>query len=143
VSWTDYAQAIGSIATALALVVAIVSAWIALKAARRTAEQSEAYAGAQAAIAWREQVFQMHDRGLTPGQIRYIMHLEGGGTGYELGNGRIDDVVRGVPAREPRIAGNDEPVPSCDVMPGTMDGCPGPCTRSLAVDLRRRKQERA
>ncbi|MEU8673121.1 hypothetical protein [Streptomyces sp. NPDC048560] len=53
--------------------------------------------GAMSAIAWRDQVIALHDRGLTPAQIRAIMLLEEGGAGYEAGNGRIDDIVREVP----------------------------------------------
>ncbi|MGW7468645.1 hypothetical protein ACWGJT_29310 [Streptomyces xantholiticus] len=50
--------------------------------------------GAQSAIAWRDQVIALHDRGLTSAQIREIMLLEDGGAGYEASNGRIDDIVR-------------------------------------------------
>ncbi|MCB5168808.1 hypothetical protein LG634_28805 [Streptomyces bambusae] len=50
--------------------------------------------GGATSIAWREQVFALHDRGLTPEQIRRIMLLEDGGSGWERGNGRIDDIVR-------------------------------------------------
>jgi hypothetical protein len=60
-------------------------------------QQAELFAGAQAAIAWRSQVLDLHDRGLAPEQIRYIMHLEEGGAGYEGWNGRIDDIVGNVP----------------------------------------------
>lgn len=50
-TWTDYAIAVGSIAIALALIAAAVSAWISWKAVRGTAEQAGAYAGAQVAMA--------------------------------------------------------------------------------------------
>ncbi|MCQ0023800.1 hypothetical protein M4914_13140 [Streptomyces somaliensis DSM 40738] len=56
--------------------------------------------GAASATAWREQVIALHDRGLTPEQIRRIMELEDGGEGYERGNGRIDDILRDVPQRQ-------------------------------------------
>jgi hypothetical protein len=146
-NWTDYAQAVGSIATAAALVAAVGSVWVAWKSARASAEQAEAYAGAQSAISWREQVLQLHDRGLTPGQIRYIMHLEHGGAGYELWNGRIDDLVHDVPARAVRSATSADADPalhSCDVMPSTRSGCSGPCTQSVrasgAEAFRRRER---
>ncbi|MER5448925.1 hypothetical protein ABT065_25385 [Streptomyces sp. NPDC002764] len=42
---------------------------------------------------------ELHDRGLTPQQIRAIMLLEDGGEGYERSNGRIDDILAEVPRR--------------------------------------------
>ncbi|MFJ9737189.1 hypothetical protein [Streptomyces sp. NPDC101166] len=50
--------------------------------------------GGATSVAWREQVFALHDRGLTPEQIRRIMLLEQGGAGWEEGNGRIQDILR-------------------------------------------------
>ncbi|MEV0580827.1 MULTISPECIES: hypothetical protein [unclassified Streptomyces] len=50
--------------------------------------------GGATSVAWREQVFALHDRGLTPEQIRRIMLFEQGGSGWEEGNGRIDDLLR-------------------------------------------------
>jgi hypothetical protein len=100
------------------------------KNAETAARQAEAYSGAQSAIAWRDQVFSLHDRGLTPGQIRYIMHLEDGGAGYEGWNGRIDDLVRDVPRAQfipdSSIIGDSE-IMSCDEMPIYRDSCIGPC----------------
>ncbi|MER5504619.1 hypothetical protein ABT052_04725 [Streptomyces sp. NPDC002766] len=69
------------------------------KLARRASEAHDAVEGANAAIAWREQVLELHDRGLTPQQIRAIMLLEDGGEGYERSNGRIDDILAEVPRR--------------------------------------------
>ncbi|WP_405973578.1 hypothetical protein OG496_33400 [Streptomyces sp. NBC_00988] len=55
--------------------------------------------GAMSAIAWRDQVIELHDRGLTAERIRRIMLLEDGGAGYEASNGHIDDILRGMPRR--------------------------------------------
>jgi len=100
------------------------------KNAETAARQAEAFSGAQSAIAWRDQVFFLHDRGLTPGQIRYVMHLENGGSGYEGWNGRIDDLVCNVPRAQSMLdastIGSSE-VMSCDEMPIYRDGCAGPC----------------
>jgi len=131
--WTDYVQALGSIATAGALVVAL---WVAIattRHAKKTTMQASAFGGSQAATAWRDQVFKLHDKGLTPGQIRYIMHLEDGGAGHEGWNGRIDDLVQGVP-RTVSTSGaslNTMYMPSCDEMPATRDGCKGPCKDTI------------
>ena len=65
--------------------------------AEDTARRHFAAEGAASAIAWRQQVLDLHDRGLTPGQIRRIMMLEQGGEGYERGNGCIDEILRDVP----------------------------------------------
>lgn len=71
--------------------------------AQKIAErQSDAHfniEGAGAAIAWRDQVLNLHDRGLTTNQIRRIMLLEDGGAGYEASNGQIEDILRDVPRR--------------------------------------------
>ncbi|MFJ4832271.1 hypothetical protein ACIP79_20560 [Streptomyces sp. NPDC088747] len=55
--------------------------------------------GAMSAIAWREQVLGLYDRGLSAEKIRRIMLLEDGGAGYEASNGRIDDILREMPPR--------------------------------------------
>ena len=107
---------------------------LAAKYAETTARQAEAYNGAQSAIAWRDQVLFLHDRGLTPGQIRYIMHLEDGGAGYEGWNGRIDDLVCNVPrVQSPLDASTlaSFEVMSCDEMPGDRVSCTGPCQQTL------------
>ncbi|HYN95216.1 MAG TPA: hypothetical protein VES42_15320 [Pilimelia sp.] len=97
-------------------------------AAEKSARQAEHYAGAQSAISWRDQVFALHDRGLAPGQIRYLMHLESGGAGYEGWNGRIENLVGGLsPSTDP----SRHTVPSCTEMPLTRDGCTGPCRAAL------------
>jgi hypothetical protein len=97
--------------------------------AETTAKQAEAYTASQSATAWRNQIFDLHDRGLSPGQIRYIMHLEDGGAGYEGWNGRIDDIVANLPP-SPSAAGTEAslpPVMSCDQMPYDRNSCTGPC----------------
>lgn len=109
---------------------------VAAGSAEKAAQQAEAYAGAQSAIAWRDQVFALHDRGLRPGQIRYIMHLESGGAGYEGWNGRIDDLVANLPlpSAPPSAAGTAASaahVVSCDLMPRDRDSCTGPCQETL------------
>ncbi|MDG6102057.1 hypothetical protein Daura_45010 [Dactylosporangium aurantiacum] len=96
--------------------------------ARLSVQQAEAYAGAETAIAWRDQVLAFHDRGLTPGQIRYVMHLEHGGAGYEGWHGRIDDIVRGL---RPAGGAASTAAPSCDEMPDTREGCTGPCRATV------------
>ncbi|MCD5311034.1 hypothetical protein [Kineosporia babensis] len=85
----------------IAVVVSAVAARQARAAARLQANQQFKFDGAMSAIAWREQVLDLHDRGLSPHQIRRIMLLEDGGEGYEEGNGRIEDVLREVP-RSPK-----------------------------------------
>ena len=85
---------ISTILASLALLLSTCSLYI-------SARQNNLYAGASAAIAWRQQVLDLYDRGLEPGQIREIMLLEEGGEGYEAGNGKIDEILRHVP-RQPR-----------------------------------------
>ncbi|MFD9190304.1 hypothetical protein ACFWCA_19000 [Streptomyces phaeochromogenes] len=69
--------------------------------AERTLAAEDQHAGTAACIAWREQWFALHDRGLNPAQIRRIMLLEPGGEGYEPGMGRIDDILRDIPRIPP------------------------------------------
>lgn len=83
---------ISTILASLALLLSTCSLYI-------SARQNNRYAGASAAIAWRQQVLELHDRGLEPEQIRRIMLLEEGGAGYETGNGRIDDILREIPRK--------------------------------------------
>lgn len=107
---------------------------VAAGSAEKAAQQAEAYAGAQSAIAWRDQIFALHNRGLSPGQIRYIMHLEDGGAGYEGWNGRIDDLLSNLPSAPPSAAGTAASaahVVSCDLMPRGRDSCTGPCQETL------------
>jgi hypothetical protein len=70
--------------------------------AERTLQAHYNIDGAMSAIAWRDQVIALHDRGLTPAEIRNIMLLEDGGEGYEASNGRIDDIVRNIPIVRPQ-----------------------------------------
>lgn len=92
-----------TISSVIVAVTAVIVAYAGLKRQleqnRSVLEQNFAILGAQSAIEWREQVFDLHDRGLNPGEIRYIMYLEHGGQGYEKENGLIDEVVRNVPRR--------------------------------------------
>ena len=60
-----------------------------------------AHAGAQTAMMWRDQVFMLHDRGLDPDEIRWIMCCEHYGVGHEEMNGIIDEVVGNVPRVPP------------------------------------------
>jgi hypothetical protein len=62
-------------------------------------QQEYDLAGAEAAIAWRNQVIDLHDRGMSPEQIRRVMLLEVGGEGYEPSNGHIDEIVAEIPRR--------------------------------------------
>ena len=133
-NWTDYVQAIGAIATAGALVVALWVGLATMRHARVAASQSEKYEGAQSAIAWREQVFALHDRGLSPGQIRFIMHLEDGGPGYEGWNGGNDDLVRDMPRVSTGGGGDGRGINgmlSCPKMPVAGDACRGWCVDAL------------
>lgn len=43
----------------------------------------------------------LHDRGLDPGEIRWIMCCEDGGVGHEVWNGIIDEIVPNVPRVPP------------------------------------------
>ena len=128
---TEWLEAVGSVATACALFVALWAGTVAAKHAKKAARQSEAYAGAEAAIAWRTQVFDLHDRGLDAGQIRFIMHLEDGGEGYEGWNGGIDDLVQNLPRSSGAVVAGSVDRPSCPTMPTARDGCAGPCRNAL------------
>jgi hypothetical protein len=92
----------------VALLVSGITAWrqyqlaqrqyqFSIDSARRHDELTIAHAGAQAAMAWRDQVIALHDRGLESEEIRWIMYCENGGEGYEIENGIIDEVLRNVP----------------------------------------------
>jgi DNA-binding transcriptional MerR regulator len=100
-AWTDIVSSLAAVAACGTSLVAVIVARRTMKlqdlSAARQQEQGFLYSGAQAAIAWRQQVLDLHDRGLTPEQIRRIMELENGGTGYENGNGSIDEILRDVP----------------------------------------------
>lgn len=105
-TWNETAALAAVVGNVIAVVIAIVSLRKAdqtlsqaEKLAQRASEAHYAIEGANAAIAWREQVLELHDRGLTPQQIRAIMLLEDGGEGYERSNGRIDDILAEVPRR--------------------------------------------
>ena len=100
-------SAVGSLGGAVGVLVAVGALLVQLRAHRQTVEQNYALTGAQTAIAWRDQVLALHDRGLSPAQIRALFLLEDGGAGYERAHGRIEDVLRDIPRRTP-----DEP-PSC------------------------------
>jgi DNA-binding transcriptional MerR regulator len=104
--WTIVAALSAVLGNAIAVAVAMAS----LRKAQHALDQAEALAreardahyrieGASAAIAWREQVISLHDRGLTAEQIRRIMELEDEGEGYEASNGRIDDILRDIPSQ--------------------------------------------
>ncbi|MGY1632190.1 hypothetical protein ACI784_10860 [Geodermatophilus sp. SYSU D01186] len=56
---------------------------------------------AEVALRWREQVLALHDRGLSPEEIRWIMCCEDGGAAYEERNGIIDEIVGNVPRVPP------------------------------------------
>ena len=91
---TFWATVAGTLMATVAVIVASIGI-------RRQLRQNYMIGGAQAAIVWRQQVIELHDRGLTPGEIRYIMYLERGGKGYEQDNGLIDEILRNVPRRSP------------------------------------------
>ncbi|MQY16404.1 hypothetical protein SRB5_66030 [Streptomyces sp. RB5] len=95
--WTAFAALAGVIGNVIAIAIAVVT----LRQANRALSQAYAIDGAGAAIAWREQVIALHDRGLTPDEIRSIMLLEDGGEGYERSNGRINDILAAVPRCPP------------------------------------------
>ncbi len=71
----------------------------------RTASENQALAvahqGAQTAMMWRDQVLALHDRGLNPEEIRWIMCCEDEGVGHEQWNGIIDEIVGNVPRVPP------------------------------------------
>lgn len=107
-AWTIVAAASGVLGNVTAIAVSIASirrADATLVQARELANQhlaaEDGWSGAAACIAWREQIIHLHDRGLTPEQIRRIMLLEPGGEGYETGMGRIDDILRDIPRHPP------------------------------------------
>jgi hypothetical protein len=92
----DWLSGTGAVlAAAFGLVFGVIS----LRTTKELLRQNTAYAGAQSAIAWREQVLLLHDRGLSPDEIRYMMSCEDGWRGYEKSNGIIDEIVRNVPRR--------------------------------------------
>src|SRR5438445_684925 len=86
-------------ATVAATVVAAAAIAVGYRGLREQLRQNSAIVGAQSAIEWRTQVIDLHDRGLTPTQIRRIMLLEDGGEGYEAANGTIEEVLRDIPRR--------------------------------------------
>ncbi|MFF5846363.1 hypothetical protein ACFY74_33375 [Streptomyces massasporeus] len=107
-TWTIVAAASGIFGNITAIAVSIASirrADAALVQARDIATQHLAaegdYTGAATNIAWREQIMNLHDRGLDPDQIRRIMHLETGGDTWEDSVGRIDDILRDIPRQPP------------------------------------------
>ena len=95
-SW-EAVTAIAAVVQALGVVVAVAALIVQSRAHQQTLKQTYALTGAQTAIAWRQQVLELHDRGLTPAQIRVIFLLEDGGEGYEPAHGRIEDVLASVP----------------------------------------------
>jgi hypothetical protein len=105
-------------ATIGSVIVAVAAVFFAYVGLKRQLEQNFAIAGAQSAIEWRAQVFDLHDRGLNPDEIRYIMYLERGGKEYERQNGLIDEVVRNVPRRAlanlSNLPGGRQPTPRPD-----------------------------
>ena len=103
-TWGAISAITAVVGNALAVIIAVLSLRRADQALLQAAEISEQamrahydIEGAAAAIAWRDQVIALHDRGLSPAQIRAIMLLEDGGEGYERSNGRIDDIVAAIP----------------------------------------------
>jgi hypothetical protein len=88
-------------ATVAGTVVATVAVFLAYRGLKEQLSQNYSIVGAQSAIEWRQQLIELHDRGLSAEQIRRIMLLEDGGVGYEEGNGRIDEILRDVPRRPP------------------------------------------
>lgn len=107
-TWTIVAAASGVLGNITAIAVSMASirrADAALVQARDLAAQHLAaegdYTGAATNVAWREQVIDLHDRGLSADQIRRVMHLEAGGETWEDSVGRIDDILRDIPRHPP------------------------------------------
>jgi hypothetical protein len=97
------AEWIAALAAVVASVVAIVFGILSLGLQRRLTqqllEQNWEIIGSQSAIAWRQQLFDMHDRGMNAQQIREVMSLETGWENYEHTIGKIDEILRNVPRR--------------------------------------------
>lgn len=107
-TWTVVAAASGILGNITAVVVSVSSlrrADAALTQTREIADQNLASEsdinGAMANLAWREQVFYLHERGLSPEQIRRIMLLEPGAEAWEPAVGRIEDILRDIPRQTP------------------------------------------
>lgn len=81
------------------MVVSALSVLFAVLLGQKSIKQAYAFAGAEAAIAWRAQVFDLWDRGMTVEQIRDVFRQEDGWEGYERENGKLDDILRRVPRR--------------------------------------------
>jgi hypothetical protein len=100
---------IAAFAAVTASVAAIVFGLWSIKEQRRLThellEQNSRIVGAQSAIEWRQQLFDMHDRGMNAEQIREVMSFEEGWEGYERSNGKIDDILRNVPRRSQGTSG--------------------------------------
>ncbi|MGY1636633.1 hypothetical protein ACI78V_08255 [Geodermatophilus sp. SYSU D00742] len=64
-------------------------------------EQRHPAPGVPPALQWREQVLALHDRGLSPEEIRWVMCCEAGGAAYEERYGIIDEIVGNVPRVPP------------------------------------------
>jgi hypothetical protein len=103
------AEWIAALAAVVASVVAIVFGMLSLRLQRRLTqqllEQNWEIVGSQSAIEWRQQLFDMHDRGMNVQQIREVMALEPGWENYERTIGKIDDILRHVPRRSQGTSG--------------------------------------
>jgi hypothetical protein len=97
------AEWIAALAAVIASVVAIVFGILSLRLQGRLTQellkQNWDIVGSQSAIAWRQQLFDLHDRGMSVQQIREVMSLEEGGEGYERTIGKVEEILRNVPRR--------------------------------------------
>jgi hypothetical protein len=103
------AEWIAALSAVVASVVAIVFGILSLRLQRRLTqellEQNWSIIGSQAAIEWRQQLFDLHDRGMNIQQIRDVMSLEEGWEAYERTVGKIDDILRNVPRKSQGTSG--------------------------------------
>ena len=103
---TEWIAALAAVvACVLTIVFGILSIWVQLRLTHQLLEQNWRIVGAQSAIEWRQQLFDMHDRGMNAEQIREVMSFEEGWEGYERSTGKIDDILRNVPRRSQGTSG--------------------------------------
>lgn len=103
-------SAVASAVSCLGVLVALLALVHQRRAAQEQPEQNLAFAGAQAAMAWRQQLLDLHDRGMTVEQIRSVFALESGSEGYERENGDLVEILRHVPRRTAPAPGRRGPL---------------------------------
>ena len=95
--WIAAWAAVG--ASVVAIVFGILSLWVQRRLTQQLLQQNWEIVGSQSAIEWRQQLFDLHDRGMSVQEIREVMSLEEGWENYERDIGSIENILRNVPRR--------------------------------------------